>query len=84
QVSHAARAGIAAFGGSDVSVARSALRCTAFDLEVNEHASDSVTDTVTLDDLGGTICGCDAEIHSCRAQQSSLAPIPASVKPPAR
>lgn len=82
QISHAARAGLAAFGGSDVSVARSAFRCTGFDLEANEKASATESDTVTLQDLGGSVCGCDQEVRSCRAQSSSLVPIPAESRTP--
>jgi hypothetical protein len=79
-VAHAARAGLAAFGGSDVSVARSAFLCAAFDLEVNEKASETASDTVKIEDLGGSVCGCDAERRDCRAQSSSLTPIPQESK----
>jgi hypothetical protein len=84
QVSHAARAGLAAFGGSDVTVARSAFRCSGFDLEANEKASETARDTVKLEDVGGSVCGCDEEVRSCRAQSSSLAPIPPESKTPTR
>jgi hypothetical protein len=68
-IADSARAGISNFGAT-VSIAESAVRCAAFDLEGEPSAGVPFT----FDDRGGNTCGCPAGDRPCEAVSVGLAP----------
>jgi hypothetical protein len=68
-VDGAPRAGVSVFG-ADATLSDSLLTCDAIDIAAeiyNEQA-------FSLDDAGGNVCGCDAEVWDCRVLTSNLQP----------
>lgn len=80
-VTNAARAAVTVFG-ADVSLDHTRSECNGFDYGlVNQGlvASGGATDLrVDLDDRGGNVCGCGANLKTCTAQPAAFEPVAAN------
>ena len=62
------RAGVASFGGSVV-IGDTMLDCNSIDLNGQDLGG-----TFSFEDLGGNVCGCDGQDHTCQNQGATLLP----------